>query len=56
MMSQFEERGRPVFRCSSPLSRGPFKTRGGGELFMHHNAEPQTAEFLLKSISSVFAK
>ena len=32
MMIKFSESGRPVFRATSPLSRGTLKSKGGGKL------------------------
>ena len=39
----------PVFRGTSPLSRGMLKTKGGGKTSIHYNMEPQTAELLLRT-------
>ena len=50
---QFAESGHPVFRGTSPLSRGTLKSRGGGKYSIHFNAEPQTAELLLRTIIAV---
>ena len=35
MMIKFSESGHPVFRATSPLSRGTLKTKGGGKLSIH---------------------
>ena len=35
MMIKFRESGHPVFRATSPLSRGTLKSKGGGKLSMH---------------------
>ena len=51
MMKTFTEGGRPVFRCSSPLSRGVLKSKGGGISSVHFNADPSAAELLLKTTS-----
>ena len=32
MMIKFGESGHPVFRATSPLSRGTLKSKGGGKL------------------------
>ena len=32
MMIKFGESGHPVFRATSPLSRGTLKSKGGGQL------------------------
>ena len=52
--------GHPVFRGTRPLSRGSLKSKDGGNTTKHNNAEPQTAELLLRpflpSISSVISR
>ena len=35
MMLEFAESGHPIFRATSPLSRGQFKSKGGGKLSIH---------------------
>ena len=59
MMLTFAESKHPVFRSTSPLSRGVLKSKGGGKLSIHCCADPGTIEtfaqlFLL--ISSVFTE
>ena len=44
MMIKFGESGHPVFRATSSLSRGVFKSKGGGKLSIHHCADPGTIE------------
>ena len=48
----FGENGHPVFRATSPFSRGTFKSKGGGKLSIHFYADGVTIESFL-SISSV---
>ena len=36
MMLTFAESGHPVFRATSPLSRGQLKSKGGGKLSIHY--------------------
>ena len=36
------ESGRPVFRGTSPLSRGQFKSKGDGKVSIHHCADLET--------------
>ena len=36
MMLTFAESGHPVFRATSPLSRGRLKSKGGGKLSIHY--------------------
>ena len=53
MMLKFAEGGHSVFRGTSSLSRGTLKSKGGGKTSRHYNAEPHTAELLLRTIISV---
>ena len=39
MMVTFAESGHPVFRSTSPLSRGVLKSKGGGKLSIHYCAD-----------------
>ena len=39
MMIKFSESGYPVFRATSPLSRGTLKSKGGGKLSTHFCAD-----------------
>ena len=41
-------------RGTSLLSRGPLKSNCGGKTSIHFNAEPDTAELLLRSVVSVY--
>ena len=43
-MIKFAESGHPVFRATSPLSRGTLKSKGGGKLSIHFGADPGTIE------------
>ena len=38
MMVTLAESGHPVFRATSPLSRGRLKSKGSGKLSMHYCA------------------
>ena len=42
MMIKFTENGHPVFRATSPLSRGTLKSKGGGKLSIHFCADGDT--------------
>ena len=44
MMINFGDSGHPVFRSTSPLSRGTLKSRGGGKLSIHFCAAGETIE------------
>ena len=53
MMIKFGEGGHPVFRATSPLSRGVLKSKGGGKLSIHYCADPGTIETVFRTIISV---
>ena len=53
MMIKFRESGHPVFRATSPLSRGTLKSRGGGKLSIHFCADGDTVETVFRTIISV---
>ena len=44
MLLTSAESGHPVFRATSPLSRGVLKSKGGGKLSIHYSADPGTIE------------
>ena len=46
-MIKFAESGHPVFRSTSPLSRGTLKSSGGGKLSIHFCADWVTIETVL---------
>ena len=54
MMIKLCESGDPVFRSTSPLSRGVLKSKGGGELSMHYCADPGTIETVFRTIISAY--
>ena len=53
MMIKFGESGHPVFRATSPLSRGTLKSKGGGKLSFHFCADADTTETVFRTIISV---
>ena len=53
MMIIFRESGHPVFRATSPLSRGTLKSKGGGKLSIHFCADGDTMETVFLTIISV---
>ena len=53
MMIKFGERGHPVFRATSPSSRGTLKSKGGGKLSIHFCADGDTIETFFRTIISV---
>ena len=53
MMLKFGESGHPVFRATSPLSRGTLKSKGGGKLSILLCADGRTMETVFRTIFSV---
>ena len=53
MMIRFGESGHPVFRATSPLSRGTLESKGGGKLSIHFCADGDTIETVFRAIISV---
>ena len=53
MMIKFRESGHPVFRATSPLSRGTLKSKGGGKLSIHFCADGDTIETVFRTMISV---
>ena len=53
MMLEFRESGHPVFRATSPVSRGTLKSKGGGKLSTHFCADEVTIETVFRTIISV---
>ena len=53
MMIKFSESGHPVFRATSPLSRGVLKNKGGGKLSIYYCADGRTIETVFRTIISV---
>ena len=53
MMMEFSESGHPVFRATSPLSRGTLKSKGGGKLSIRFCADGETIETFFRTIISV---
>ena len=52
-MIRFGESGHPVFRATSPLSRGTLKSKGGGKLSIHFCADGESIETVFRTIISV---
>ena len=53
MMVTLAESKHPVFRATSPLSRGVLKSKGGGKLLMHYCADQETIKTVCRTITSV---
>ena len=52
-MIKFRASGHPVFRATSPLSRGTLKNKGGGKLSTHFCADGDTIETVFRTIFPV---
>ena len=52
-MIKFRESGHPVFRATSPLSRGTLKSKGCGKLSIHFCADGDTIDTVIRTIISV---
>ena len=50
MMLEFAESGLPIFRASSPLSRGRLKSKGHGKLSIHNCADLETIQTIFRII------
>ena len=53
MMLTFAESGHPIFRATSPFSRGRLKSKGSGKLSIHYCADLETIETVFRAITSV---
>ena len=53
MLLEFEESGHPIFRATTPLSRGKLKSKGHGKLSLHFATDHRTVETIFRII--VFA-
>ena len=45
--------GHPIFRATTPLSRGKLKSKGKGKVSIHFSAEPDTVDTIYRIILSV---
>ena len=52
MLLEFAESGCPIFRATSPLSRGQLKSKGHGKLLIHYAADLETVETIFRTIVS----
>ena len=53
MLLKFAESGHPIFRATTPLSRGKLKSKGKGKVSIHFSAEPDTVDTIYRIILSV---
>ena len=49
---EFAESGHPIFRATTPLSRGTLKSKGHGKLSIHFAADQETIETIFRIIVS----
>ena len=52
MLIEFAESGCPIFRATTPLSRGQLKSKGHGKLSIHFAADQETIETIFRIIVS----
>ena len=52
MLLEFAESGCPIFRATTPLSRGHFKSKRRGKLSIHYAADQETIETIFRIIVS----
>ena len=52
MLLEVAESGCPIFRATTPLSRGQLKSKGHGQLSIHHAADLETLETFFRIIVS----
>ena len=53
MLLRFAESGHPIFRATTPLSRGQLKSKGKGKVSIHFSADTDTAVTIYRIILSV---
>ena len=52
MLVEFADSGCPIFRATTPLSRGQLKSKGHGKLSIHYAADQETIETVFRTIVS----
>ena len=53
ILLKFAESGHPIFRSTTPLSRGKLKSKGKGKVSMHFSADQDTIDTIYRIILSV---
>ena len=53
MLLRFAESGHPIFRATTPLSRGQLKSKGKGKVSIHFSADTETIDTIYRIILSV---
>ena len=51
MLVEFAKSGCPIFRATSPLSRGRLRSKGHGKLSIHYAADLETIETIFRTIA-----
>ena len=52
MLLEFAESGCPIFRATTPMSRGQLKSKGDGKLSIHFATDQETIETIFRIIVS----
>ena len=52
MLLKFAESGHPIFRATTPLSRGKLKSKGKGKVSIHFSADQDTIDTIYRIILS----
>ena len=53
MLLEFAKSGHPIFRATTPLSRGKLKSKGKGKVSIHFTADQDTVDTIYRIILSV---
>ena len=53
MLLEFAESGHPIFRATTPLSRGQLKSKGKGKVSIHFSADTDTIVTIYRIFLSV---
>ena len=53
MLLELAESGHPIFRATTPLSRGQLKSKGKGKVSIHFSADQDTVDTIYRIILSV---
>ena len=53
MLIEFAESGCPIFRATTPLSRGKLRSKGHGKLSIHYCADQATIETIFPIIAQI---
>ena len=53
MLLTFAESGHPIFRSTTPLSRGKLKSKGKGKVSIHFSADQDSVDTIYRIILSV---